>query len=82
MGTSFNNKRCYFDVDYNTNNYESYKINSVVSSKTEVVNTDTFLIAYIACFLRDNKTEIETNYPGINTQLNRVLSKKVIHEDK
>lgn len=82
MGTSFNNKRCYFDVDYNTNNYESYKINSVVSSKTEVVNTDTFLIAYIACFLRDNKTEIETNYPGINTQLKKVLSKKVIHEDK
>lgn len=82
MGTSFNNKRCYFDVDYNTNNYESYKINSVLSSKTKVVNTDTFLIAYIACFLRDNKTEIETNYPGINTQLKRVLSKKVIHEDK
>ena len=48
---------------------------------TEPVDTDTFLIAYIACFFRDNKIEFQRNYPGISKRVSKILSIKITHEE-
>ena len=58
-------KRCYFSTNNFSNNYEIYKINQVEKEKTKPVSQDSFIPAYIACFLRDNKDEIRNNYPMI-----------------
>ena len=59
------NKRCYFSAKNSSNNYETYKINQVDNNLTEEVSQEDFVIAYIACFFRDNLNEIEKNYPKL-----------------
>ena len=55
------NKRCYFSSKKSSNNYENYKINQVELDKTKEIANNDFVIAYIACFFRNNKNEISKN---------------------
>ena len=55
------NKRCYFSSKNSSNNYENYKINQVELDKTKEIANNDFVIAYIACFFRNNKNEISKN---------------------
>lgn len=60
-------KRSYFSSNNLSNNYDMYKINQIDISITnaKVVNRVEFIVAYIACFMRDNNLEMKKNYPEI-----------------
>ena len=58
-------KRCYFKPVNETKNYDIFKKDSTWSPLAKLLFPNQFEIAYIACFLRDNKEEIEKNYKNI-----------------
>jgi len=58
-------KRCYFKPINKSRDYDAYKIDKIWQALTAEVNPVYFIAAYIACFLRDNKEEIEKNYKNI-----------------
>lgn len=60
-------KRCYFSPNNLSNNYDIYKINQIDFNRVSasVVGEGEFIVAYIACFMRDNNLEMKKNYPEI-----------------
>lgn len=68
------NKRCYFSSKNSSNNYENYKINQVELDQTKEIANNDFVIAYIACFFRNNKNEISKNYPELNKKIDEIIN--------
>lgn len=67
------NKRCYFDSLNTSYNFENYKIDQVALFEVQRVSHEDFIYAYISCFLRKNKGEINKNYPKLTEIINEII---------
>ena len=68
------NKRCYFNSKNSSNNFENYKLTQSDLIVAQTVTNDEFIFAYIACFFRENKKEIEKNYPKLTEKINYIVT--------
>ena len=74
------NKRCYFNSKNSGGDYEHYKLSNAEFLYATDVSNDEFIYAYIACFLRENKKEIDQNYPKIASIINEIIEPKEINK--
>lgn len=68
------NKRCYFSSKNSSYNFENYKLTQTEEIVAQNVTNTHFIFAYIACFFRENKNEINRNYPKITEKINEIIN--------
>lgn len=76
------NKRCYFNSKNSGADYEQYKLNNTEFYYASTVSNEDFIYAYIGSFFRENKKEIDQNYPKIAAIIDEIIKHEQIETKK